>query len=129
MAIGRKSPKLKESTLETQILIYLSRLKVGFFWKNISTGFFDGSRWRKQASPFAINGTPDIIGIINGRFVGIEVKTIKGRLTEAQELFARKAQEVGGVCFVARSCVEAHKQLQVLGLLGDLPAHAPAIEK
>ena len=127
MANGKGSPKLSERAIEHQILTYLFKLKIGLFWKNVTTGYFDGKSWRKQASIFAINGVPDILGIVNGRFVGIEVKAKGGRLSAEQEAFARKAQALGAVCFCARSVQEVHQALVACGLLCDSPDHAPAI--
>lgn len=94
----------------------------------MTTGYFDGVRWRKQASIFAINGVPDILGIVNGRFVGIEVKAKGGRLSAEQEAFARKAREFGGVCFCARSVQEVRLALEAAGLPCGSPDHVPASE-
>jgi hypothetical protein len=109
--------KQSESKTELQILIYLSSLRIGLFWKNISAGYFDGKRWRKQANPFAINGVPDILGIVKGRFVGIEVKTKTGVVSENQKAFIKKALELDAVCFVARSVEEVKSNLQSFGLI------------
>jgi len=52
----------------------------------------------------AIAGLPDIIAIKpGGKFVGIEVKTGKARLREAQERAAVLIQSVGGEFHVVRS--------------------------
>lgn len=101
-----------ESRIENQILISLSKLKNGFFWKNVSTGFKDGHAWRKQASPFAINGVSDILGIFKGRLIAFEVKTRQGRPTREQVAFIAKIQKLGGVAGVVRSFEEALQLLQ-----------------
>lgn len=49
-------------------------------------------------------GVPDIMGILSdGTFLGIEVKTEKGLLSEEQASFLAKAQDLGAMCFVARN--------------------------
>jgi hypothetical protein len=43
-----------------------------------------------------IRGTPDILGVINGRFVALELKAERGRLSEIQAHKLKKIQEAGG---------------------------------
>jgi hypothetical protein len=98
---------MRENEIESKILTCLSRLGVGFFWKNVSAGYFDGKRFRKHASPFAINGTSDILGVCNGRFVAIEVKTETGKTSPHQDAFLKRVTVDGGICGVARNLSEA----------------------
>ena len=48
-------------------------------------------------------GIPDIIGIIDGRFYGIEVKIGKDRQSADQKEIEREIQAAGGVYFIAKS--------------------------
>jgi Holliday junction resolvase len=48
-------------------------------------------------------GIPDIIGIINGRFIGIEVKIGKDRQSADQKEIEKEINNVGGVYFIAKS--------------------------
>lgn len=48
-------------------------------------------------------GIPDIIGIINGRFFGIEVKIGKDRQSEFQKEIEEEINKVNGVYFIAKS--------------------------
>ena len=48
-------------------------------------------------------GVPDIIGIINGRFIGIEVKIGKDRQSADQKEIEREINDAGGVYFIAKS--------------------------
>lgn len=48
-------------------------------------------------------GIPDIIGIIGGRFYGIEVKIGKDRQSADQKEIQREILEAGGVYFIAKS--------------------------
>jgi len=48
-------------------------------------------------------GVPDIIGIIDGRFFGIEVKIGKDRQSEHQKEIEEEIKKAGGVYFIAKS--------------------------
>lgn len=48
-------------------------------------------------------GIPDIIGIIDGRFIGIEVKIGRDRQSADQKEVEREINEAGGVYFIAKS--------------------------
>lgn len=103
MVISSKSNTLTEAQIENDILNFLSKVKGGFFWKNTSGGFYDGNRFRKHASPFAINGTSDILGIYAGRFVCFEVKARGGKASKEQLAFIERVQSRGGVGSVVNS--------------------------
>lgn len=48
-------------------------------------------------------GVPDIIGIINGRFIGIEVKIGRDRQSADQKEVEKEINEAGGVYFIAKN--------------------------
>lgn len=48
-------------------------------------------------------GVPDIIGIINGRFIGIEVKIGKDRQSADQKEIEKEINAAGGVYFIAKT--------------------------
>jgi len=48
-------------------------------------------------------GVPDILGIYKGQFLGIEVKTEKGKVSPEQEQFLAAIRQNGGIGFVARN--------------------------
>lgn len=69
---------------------------------------------------FGTSGLPDVIGFTtDGRFLAIECKAEKGKLTENQRQFLRRAMESGCLAGVARNAAEA---LEILDgrLLGRL---------
>ena len=45
-------------------------------------------------------GIPDILGVINGKFVGIELKAPNGRPSELQKRNIRLINECGGYGFI-----------------------------
>ena len=59
-------------------------------------------------------GVPDIVGILaDGRFLGIEVKTARGKLSPHQERFIANINDSGGLGFVAR---DVETVIEKLGL-------------
>jgi len=58
-------------------------------------------------------GVSDIIGIYKGRFLAIEVKTPKGKVTEAQRAFIDRVNKEGGIAFVARSVEDVIEKLEL----------------
>ena len=64
---------------------------------------------------FGIPGTPDLIGIVSvggiGAFLGIEVKSAKGKQTKAQKSFQSMLARMGGCYILARSVEDAERGL------------------
>lgn len=52
-------------------------------------------------------GSPDLVGIAWGRFVGLEVKTPTGRVSKEQTMWLDMVRRFGGVAGVARSVDDA----------------------
>jgi hypothetical protein len=63
------------------------RLKGRFLWRN-NSGAFKTERggFYRVGTP----GAPDIIGWVDGKFVGLEVKTAKGKLSGDQVAFGER---------------------------------------
>jgi hypothetical protein len=51
---------------------------------------------------FGKSGIPDIIAIVNGEFIGIEVKSATGQPTELQKICGRQIEEAGGTWLIVR---------------------------
>lgn len=102
-----------EKEVERSILDFLL-LYPGKFWKNNSVGVYDARKgvYRKARSVHLINGVSDILGVMNGKFIAIEVKSAKGRLSESQKQFLHDIQEEGGIAFVARSIEDVKRNLE-----------------
>ena len=100
-----------ESTVLSGILSALGRKnsqgaiegRYGLFWRNNSGATKVGARFIRYGLP----GSPDVIGIVNGQFVGIEVKREDGKQSEHQLAFERLAVKYGGRYAVVRSVREA----------------------
>lgn len=103
---------LTEKEIENAILDYLTILP-GCYWKNNSVGVYDPvKKVHRKPGKHHRNGTSDILGIdSNGRFIAIEVKTAKGRLSENQKIFIDDINKHGGLAFVARSVDDVREAL------------------
>ena len=93
----------KEEEILSAILDYLVLRSPDGVWTTVEPrgGFINGSATRKVYA--AGVGVPDIVGCLEGRFVGIEVKTAKGSLRKTQEEFRDRLQAAGGFSGVCRS--------------------------
>ncbi len=114
---------MSERNIQNRILVRLSKdfAGRGIFWKN-DTGVaksMDG----KRVVRFGCPGSPDIIGCVDGLFVGFEVKTRKGKQTDKQKKFQIVLERSGGLYCVPRSAEEA------VGALNDFLNAANASPK
>jgi len=103
--------KISEAAVQNDILVAVSALPDALFWRNNSgrlpTG---GGRW----IAFGVPGSPDIIGVFRGRFVGFEVKSGRNKLSESQKNFREAFLRAGGVYVITRSVDDALSILAAL---------------
>lgn len=71
-------------------------------------GIFHWKVWQGLGS---VPGVPDILGIYNGRMLGIEIKAPNGRLSDHQAKFIKDINDRGGIAFVARSVDDVLREL------------------
>src|SRR5882762_7269684 len=90
---------MRESDTQRAILDYLA-LKRIFHYRNNSGAFKDA---QNHFYRFGALGSPDIICVILGIFVGIEVKAPKGKQSEHQVEFQRQLELAGGKYILAYS--------------------------
>jgi Holliday junction resolvase len=90
---------MRESDIQRQILDYLA-LKGIFAYRNNSGAFDNGHGGFYR---FGAVGSPDIICVIDGQYVGIEVKAARGRQSEHQKEFQKKLEAAGGKYILAYS--------------------------
>jgi len=57
-------------------------------------------------------GSPDLVGIVDGRFLGLEVKTATGRVSSEQRAWHEHARKHGALIHVVRTVEEALECLQ-----------------
>lgn len=56
-----------------------------------------------QGSRFTTTGAPDMILVIDGRFIGLEFKTYRGKQSEDQKRMQKRIEDAGGFYFLPRS--------------------------
>lgn len=96
---------MKETDIQNDIRVALSAIGITLYRNN--SGFASYENGRKVRYGL-FKGSSDLIGITNtGRFVAIEVKTPKGRLTKEQKNFLEFIKSQGGISGCARSVEEA----------------------
>jgi hypothetical protein len=94
---------VKESILQDKIRLALGRIPGLCLWRN-NCGY-DGERRVRYGvgSP----GGADLIGLYNGRFVAVEIKTPSGRQSEDQRRFQALVEAKGGEYVILRSVEDA----------------------
>lgn len=83
---------MKESDVQRAILEWLAWKKI-FHYRNNSGGFKDANNHFYR---FGALGSPDIVCVVDGQYVGIEVKAPQGRQSEHQKDFQQRLEAVGG---------------------------------
>lgn len=100
----------KETCIQNKILVLVSQIDDSFFWRN-NTG---AAMIKGRLVNFGYPGSPDIIGVVKGKFVGIEVKTKdkNSKQRESQQNFERILKLAGGIYIMPRSPEEAMDMLK-----------------
>jgi hypothetical protein len=118
-----KKPKLKFSEKDAQnsIVAWLTAKRMFFYRQNTGANVttykrVDGSSGR-YFTKFGCPGSPDIVLICAGIYVGIECKSSSGRQSPAQKDFQDRLEKVGGVYILARSIDDVQKRLKDEGFI------------
>lgn len=113
-AMGRAD--MIESDVQALILIYVTGLPNAYLWRQNSGVFHDSNGIRRiRACPA---GTPDVIGMINGRFIGIECKRARGgEVLESQKICEKNIIRGGGIYIIARSVDDVRASLEAEGIV------------
>lgn len=90
--------KITEKDTQRAIIDYLSAKRIFNYRQN--TGAFRNEKGGFYT--FGAVGSPDIVAVWEGRYIGIEVKGPKGRLSPHQERFKGLLEAAGGYYLVAR---------------------------
>lgn len=93
----------QEQLIKKDIKSYLT--KIGAFWSMI------------QGGAYSKPGDPDIVACVKGRYVGIEVKTPTGKLSELQKVRGSEIEKAGGIWIVTTSKEGLDSELKGKGLL------------
>jgi len=78
--------------------------RLGLFWRSNNGGVYDPTRrqFRTPVRAGYVAGVPDILGVLKGVAIGIEVKSETGKLSKAQKAFKEQFEKQGGVYIEAR---------------------------
>lgn len=111
---SRKNRRLEQALVKA-CLEYLSYVNCVAFRNNSGVVFVDNGDGSKRAVRMGIPGVSDIIGFTpDGRFLAIECKTEKGKLSKSQVEFLRKVELAGGVALVVRDVNGLVDRLQII---------------
>jgi len=101
-----------EGKIQLQVIKYLLGQGV-FCWRNNTTGLWDAKLQLYRSNPYNMRGVGDIIAIVNGIFISIEIKH-KTKQSADQVLFQRRLERNGGKYFLIHSLEEAKEMLSTL---------------
>lgn len=116
---GRRRPRKKEeqSLQERLVQVLIKTLPANCFFFAVPNG---GSRDVREAVALkragVVRGVPDLIFCHEGRFIGLELKSEKGTLSDAQRAVHPLIAQAGGRVEVARSIAEACDRLRECGI-------------
>jgi len=95
---------MREQQVQQQILAAIGARPGALVWRNNTGAARDG---RGRLVRFGTPGAPDIMAIVRGRFVAIEVKATGGRLSARQRAWRDACEAAGGIYRVCRSVDDA----------------------
>lgn len=110
----------QETVLQNQIRLAISSPSVRMFRNNVGAYKNDDGRLveyglgrgSSDLIGFTVREiTPDMVGKSVAVFTAIEIKTAKGRLSDAQQAFINMVRNKGGLAGVARSVDDAKEML------------------
>lgn len=93
--------KETESDVLRAVCEYLA-LKRHFFWRANNIPVWDGKNFRAMPK-YSMKGLPDIMLIINGFCIGLELKTATGRMSPEQKDVEKKFKDSGAEYYLIRS--------------------------
>lgn len=91
---------MSEATTLTNKIINHIYSSGGYAWRASSTGVYDQKAGAYRTA--AKKGVSDVLALFKGKFIAIEIKIGKDRLSLEQEGFMRNIQHAGGEAFVAK---------------------------
>jgi hypothetical protein len=106
---------MSETAIQQEIRLALGAEPDLTLWRNnvgTATHWNPGTGKTQSVKYGLCVGSSDLIGILAGRFVALEVKTEVGRLTKEQRVFLEHVRRMGGFAAVVRSADEARAAVQ-----------------
>ena len=91
-----------EKDTQKACIQYLEASKI-FHYRNNSGAVISEYKGKKRMMRFGATGSPDIIVVIRGQYIGFEVKDVKGKQSEGQIDFQKALEAAGGAYHVIKS--------------------------
>lgn len=92
---------MSDATILTNHIISVIYKSGGYAWRQSSTGIYDAQRGGYRTAPKT--GVSDVLGLLNGRLVAVEVKVGKDRLRPEQIGFIENVRHYGGIAIIAKT--------------------------
>lgn len=105
--------KVKESDLQRTILDWLG-YQGHFFYRNNSGAMISEYKGKQRFMRFGAPGSPDIVVVHDGLYVGIEVKGTGGKQNDNQKEFQRGLEDAGGRYVLAYSLKDVEEEFNNL---------------
>lgn len=109
---------LPESQLQGLLLAHLNRIPGTWVWR-ANTGAARGENGR--VIRFGFPGQADLLGLVNGLFLGVEVKGPDGQQSEDQLEFQRRVVDAGGIYLLANDFITTLRHVVELSLRTPRP--------
>lgn len=107
-----KNLKIKESDIQSSICCYLEWKKY-FFWRQNNVApvqvMRDGSLAMRRMPKYSRKGTPDIVVLVPGKVIFLEVKTFQGVLSQEQKELQKVCKDFEIEYYVVRSLEEVQE--------------------
>ena len=105
-----KKIKSTEKNTQKAVIQYLEIKKIFHYRQNSGNFTSPTGHFYKMG----VVGMPDIIAVINGQYIGLEIKDIKGKLNDNQVKFKARLEEAGGLYLTIRSIDECIEEINKL---------------
>ena len=97
----------KPSNAIAEPVIEFLRGRGAYIWRNVSGGRYQGSAsGQRRFVAFGASGISDLMAVYRGKFLAIEIKAGKDRLTDHQRKFAGGVTAAGGLFIECRSVAD-----------------------
>jgi hypothetical protein len=106
--------KLRERDIQSQILDWLALQKI-FHYRQNTGSVARAYKGKSRFIRFGKRGAPDIVCVIAGRYVGIEVKREGEEQTEHQKEFEKELRYVGGGYYLCTDSLD-----DAIGFIGEI---------
>lgn len=105
--------KVSEKDAQRAILDYLAAKRI-FHYRNNSGAFVmpETATTKRRFFRAGVSGAPDIVAVVKGTYVGIEVKASDGRQSDDQKQFQEDLERAGGIYVLARGIDEVETALK-----------------